>query len=99
MANETPALPAAPQPQFRLNGQQILALHLIEMAQTTMGAAADRCASAEQTEPQNMLIEAIRVLDSAKLSWLRSTQNAVQLVPDLTGLPARIKANGGSLGG
>lgn len=95
MANETPA----PAPQFRLTGAQMLALTVIEIQQAQLTIAANSIVGRCESEKAAAQVpdDAARTIEAAKLKWLRSTQNAIQLVPDLAGLPDRVKANGSHL--
>lgn len=88
-------------PAFTLTPAQQVALVVIEVQQQSLIAAGQMLAhkNIDQQAAAKALETGLKALDEAKMVWLRDTQRQVQLVPDLAGLPDRVKVNGGSLGG
>ena len=81
---------------FRLNPSQAMGLTLVDLQLQQLGAASAIIGSPNINLPelQKVIAAAIEQLNAAKMTWLRSTQTAVQLIPDAANVLERIKANG-----
>jgi hypothetical protein len=68
--------------ELNLTADQRTALCIIEMAQQNMLTAANMCAGplVNMKPAGAILAEACKALDAAKMSWIQTTQQAVQLV-------------------